>query len=149
MNKLGIAVLLLLSTIVLAAAPAGWKVVTDRKKTCQYSVPADWMPDTLLVGTATSADKKSSVVVKGNEQSLAAIKPMVQQMIPPDKTIEDSGKRYWYSYKHLANGSDLPGTNWYIAVTVPSGVCAGQISFKDAAGEAVAKQIVDTIGPAK
>jgi len=133
----------------LRLCPAGWKVVTDRKKTCQYAVPADWTPDTLLVGTATSADKKSNVVVHGNQQSLAEIKPMVQQMIPPDKTIEDNGKRYWYSYKHLSNGGDLPGTNWYVAVAVSGGVCAAQVGFKDPAGEAVAKQIVDTIGAAK
>ena len=61
------------------------------------------------MGTATSADKKSNVVVHGNQQSLAEIKPMVQQMIPPDKTIEDNGKRYWYSYKHLSNGGRPTG----------------------------------------
>jgi hypothetical protein len=149
MRQCGIAVLLAVSTVVLAAVPGGWKVVTDRKKTCQYAVPADRTPDSVLVGTATSADKKSNVVVHGNEQSLSDIKSMIQQMIPPDKTIEDSGKRYWYSYKHLANASDLPGTNWYVAVAMPSGVCAGQVSFKDSGGEAVAKQIVDTIGAAK
>lgn len=149
MRKIGVAVLLAISTVVLAAVPAGWKVVTDRKKTCQYAVPSDWTVDTLLVGTATSADKKSNVVVHGNEQSLANIKPMVQQMMPPDKTIEDNGKRYWYSYKHLANASDLSGTNWYVAVAVPGGVCAAQVSFKDPGAEAVAKQIVDTIGAAK
>ena len=149
MRKIGVAAVLAISTIVLAAVPSGWKVLTDRKKTCQFAVPADWATDTLLVGTATSADKKSNVAVHGNEQSLANIKPMVQQMMPPDKVIEDNGKRYWYSYKHLANASDLPGTNWYVAVAVPSGVCASQVSFKDPAGEAVAKQIVDTIGAAK
>jgi len=151
MRKLGIGVVLLVSTIVIAAspAPAGWKVVTDRKKMCQYSVPSDWTLDSLLVGVATSADKKSNVVMKGNDQSLADIKPIVQQMIPPDKTIEDSGKRYWYSYKHLTNGSDLPGTNWYVAVSVPGGVCAAQVSIKDPAGETLAKQIVDTISAAK
>jgi hypothetical protein len=149
MRKIGIAVLLAISTMVLASVPAGWKVLTDRKKTCQFAVPADWTTDALLLGTATSADKKSNVVVKGNEQSLANIKPLVQQMMPPDKTIEDNGKRYWYSYKHLANGGDLPGTNWYVAVAAPSGICAAQVSFKDPAGEAVAKQIVDTIGAAK
>ncbi|HET6177234.1 MAG TPA: hypothetical protein VFE61_09895 [Candidatus Sulfotelmatobacter sp.] len=149
MRQCGIAVLLAVSTVVLAAVPGGWKVVTDRKKTCQYAVPADRTPDSVLVGTATSADKKSNVVVHGNEQSLSDIKSMIQQMIPPDTTIEDRGKRYWYSYKHLANASDLPGTNWYVAVAMPSGVCAGQVSFKDSGGEAVAKQIVDTIGAAK
>jgi len=149
MRKFSIVVLLAASTIVLAAAPAGWKVVTDRKKTCQYAVPADWTQDTVLVGTSTSADKKSNIVIHGNQQSLSDIKPMIQQMIPPDKTIEDTGKRYWYSYKHLANASDLPGTNWYVAVSVPGGVCAAQLSFKDPGAEAVAKQIVDTIAPAK
>ena len=58
MRKIGVAMLLTISTIAIAAAPAGWKVVTDRKKTCQYAVPGDWTLDTLLVGTATSADKK-------------------------------------------------------------------------------------------
>jgi len=149
MKKLVIAGVLVVSTMALAAAPAGWKIVTDRKKTCQYAVPPDWTQDKLLVGTATSADGKSNVVIHGNEQSLAEIKPMIQQMIPPDKTIEDNGKRYWYSYKHLANASDLPGTNWYVAVAVPGGVCAAQLTIKNPAGEAVAKQIVDTIGAAK
>jgi hypothetical protein len=149
MRKIDIAVLLAMSTIVLAAAPSGWKVVTDRKKTCQYAVPADWTVDKLVVGSSASADGKSSMVIHGNEQSLAEIKPMIQQMIPPDKTIEDNGKRYWYSYKHLANGGDLPGTNWYVAVAVPGGICAAQVGFKDPAGEAVAKQVVETIGAAK
>jgi hypothetical protein len=149
MRKSGIAVLVMLSAIAVAAAPAGWKVVTDRKKTCQYSVPADWTLDSLLVGTATSADKKDNAVIHGNPMSLADIKPTVQQMIPPDKVIEDNGKRYWYSYKHLANASDLPGTNWYVAVVVPSGVCAAQVSFKDPGAESVMKQIVDSIGAAK
>ena len=149
MRKVSVVVLLAVSTMVLAAVPSGWKVVVDRKKTCQYAVPADWTADKLLVGTATSADKKSNVVVRGNEQSLADIKPTIQQMIPPDKVIEDNGKRYWYSYKHLANASDLSGTNWYVAVAVPGGVCAAQVSFKDPGAEAVAKQIVDTIGAAK
>jgi hypothetical protein len=149
MQKIGIAMLLLVSSFVLAAAPAGWKGVTDRKKTCQYSVPADWTQDTLLVGSSTSGDGKSDVVIHGNQQSLAEIKPMIQQMIPVDKTIEDNGKRYWYSYKHLANAGDLPGTHWYVAVAVPGGICAAQVSFKDPAAESVAKQIVDTMGAAK
>lgn len=149
MRKISIAILLTVSTIVLAAVPAGWKVVTDKKRTCQYAVPSDWTQDKLLTSSSTSPDKKSDIVIHGNEQSLADIKPMIQQVIPPDKTIEDSGKRYWYSYKHLANGSDLRGTNWYVAVSVPGGVCAAQLSFKDPAGEAVGKQIVDTIGSAK
>ncbi len=149
MRKLAIAALLTASTIVLAAVPAGWKVVTDRKKTCQYAVPADWTQNKFLIGTATSADQKSNVVIQGNEESLSDIKPMIQQMMPPDKTIEDNGKRYWYSYTHLANASDLPGTNWYVAVAVPGGVCAAQLSFKNPGTESVMKQIVDTIGPAK
>ena len=141
--------MLLVSTILLAAAPSGWKVVTDKKKLCQYSVPADWTQDALITSSSTSADKKSDVVIHGSPSSLAETKSMIGQMIPPDKTIEDSGKRYWYSYKHLANAGDIPGTHWYVAVPAPGGVCAAQISFKDPAAEAVAKQIVDSIGPIK
>jgi hypothetical protein len=149
MRKLIVAGVLAVSTMVLAAVPAGWKVITDKKKTCQYAVPPDWTQDKLITSSATSPDGKSNVVIHGNEQSLAEIKPMIQQMIPPDKTIEDNGKRYWYSYKHLANGSDLSGTNWYAAVAVPGGVCAAQLTIKNPATEAAAKQIVDTIGATK
>ena len=88
-------------------------------------------------------------MIHGNPQSLADLKPAVQQMIPPDKVIEDNGKRYWYSYEHLSGGGDLPGTNWYVAVAVPSGVCAAQLSFKDPAAESVAKLVVDTIVASK
>jgi hypothetical protein len=149
MKKLVIAGVLAVSTVVLAAVPAGWKVVTDKKRTCQYAVPPDWTQDKLITNSATSPDGKSNVLIHGNEQSLAEIKPMIQQMIPSDKTIEDSGKRYWYSYKHLANGSDLAGTNWYVGVAVPGGICAAQLSFKNPAAESVMKQIVDTIAPAQ
>ena len=149
MRRIGIGAWLLVSTFVLAAAPSGWKVVTDKKKTCQYAVPADWTQDALITSSSTSVDKKSNVVIHANPSSLAETKSMIQSMIPPDKTIEDSGKRYWYSYKHPANASDLPGTNWYVAVPAPGGVCAAQINFKDPGGEAVAKQVVDTIGPIK
>ena len=148
MRKIGVAVLLGVSTILLAT-PAGWKVVTDKKKTCQYAVPADWTQDAWLTSSSTSADKKSSVVIHGNQQSLAEIKPMIQQMIPVDKVIEDNGKRYWYSYKHLGGGGDLPGTNWYVAVAVPGGICAAQVTMKDPGAEAIGKQIVDTMGAAK
>lgn len=149
MRRIWFGGLVLVSTIVVAAVPSGWKVVTDKKKTCEYAVPADWTQDALITSSSTSGDKKSSVVIHGSPSSLAETKSMIQQMIPPDKTIEDSGKRYWYSYKHLANGGDLAGTNWYVAVPAPGGVCAAQISFKDPGGETVARQIVDTIGPIK
>jgi hypothetical protein len=79
---------------VLAAVPAGWKVITDKKKTCQSAVPPDWAQDKLITGSATSPDGKSNLVIHGNEQPLAEIKPMIQQTIPPDNTIEDNGKRY-------------------------------------------------------
>jgi hypothetical protein len=149
MRKIGVGLLLAVSTMVLAAAPAGWKTITDKKKTCQYSVPADWVQDTLITSSTTSADKKSSMVIHGNAQSLDQVKPMIQQMIPPDKVIEDNGKRYWYSYKHLSGGSDLQGTNWYVAVAVPNGICAAQVTMKDPGAEAIGKQIVDTISAAK
>jgi len=149
MRKIAIAVLLTVSTFGWAASPAGWKVVTDRKKTCRCSVPADWTQDKLITSSSTSADGKSNVVIHGNEQSLSEVKPAIQQMIPPDKVIEDTGKRFWYSYKHLSNASDLSGTNWYVAVAVPGGVCVAQLSFKNPAAEAIAKQIVDTIGAVK
>jgi len=66
------------------------------------------------------------VVIHGKPSSLAQTKSMIGQMIPPDKTIEDSGKRY----KRLANADDLPGTNWYVAVPAPGDVCAAPISFQ-------------------
>lgn len=120
MRKFAAASVLDVSTIVVAAVPAGWKVVTDRKKTCQVAVPSDWTQDAVLVGTSTSADKKSNVVIRGNEQSLSEIKPMIQQMVPPDSSRVGA----WGSVR-------LPG------------------EFQDPGGESVTKQIVDTIGTAK
>jgi len=55
--------------------------------------PADWTQEALITSSSTSADKKSNVVIHGSPSSLAETKSMIGQMIPPDNTIEDSGKR--------------------------------------------------------
>ena len=146
MKKIGIALLLSIATAAMATTPAGWKVVTDRRQTCQYAVPADWSQDRLVSSSSVSPDKKSKVVIHGTQESLADTKKDLQQTITPEKTIEDSGKRFWFTFKSVTGAE---GTNWYVGVPVSGGTCAAQISFKDAGAESTMKQIVETVGAAK
>jgi hypothetical protein len=148
MRTFVIAVLAVSGLALAATVPSGWKVVADRKKVCQYAVPADWTQDKLLTSVATSPDKKSSVVIHSNDQPFDQVKSMIKSMLPPVKMIEDSSTRYWYAYKQDTS-ADLIGTHWYVAVPGNGLVCAAQVSFDGPEAEKVAKQIVESIGPMK
>jgi hypothetical protein len=128
--------------------PSGWKVVKDKKGTCQMAVPADWVTDKLLVSNATSPDNKSSAVVHGAspDQSFAEATDMVKQVIKPAKILEDSGKRLRYVYE--GNGSAAGATNWYAAVPGKP-VCTMQVTFRAPVLEETAKKIIMSEGPAK
>jgi len=141
---------LALSTAMMAAnIPSGWKVVTDRAKTCQYAVPPDWTQDALFKSSSLSPDKKSTAIVNGVKQSMSEIKTNSNMVLTPDKVIEDSAKRYWYSYKNTLGGTP-DSTNWYIAVPGNAGItCTAQVTFQDPGTDSLARQIVDTIGPVK
>ncbi|MGO9642803.1 MAG: hypothetical protein ACLP1Y_16025, partial [Candidatus Acidiferrales bacterium] len=81
--------------------------------------------------------------------SMSEIKTNSNMVLTPDKVIEDSAKRYWYSYKNTLGGAP-DSTNWYIAVPGNAGItCTSQVTFQDPGTDSLARQIVDTIGPVK
>ena len=86
-----LAVLLLLGSFAAAEdAPAGWKIVKDRKQLCQTAVPADWTadPGPLAVGVH-SPDKKGSVIVHGLPASAqwSTTIQTAKQMMKPEKVV--------------------------------------------------------------
>lgn len=143
---------LLLAAVALAAnVPSGWKVLVDRTKFCQVAVPPDWIPDKIAPSMANSPDNKSSIVMHGTNQgqTLAQAKTIIEQLMPPIKVIEDSKTRLWYSYKKPNAPADSTETSWYVAIPSNGNVCAARIDFKNPSGEAVAKQIAESLAPAK
>jgi hypothetical protein len=135
---------LAISSLALAAGgeiPAGWSVHSDRKQICQFATPPDWTSDALTHAVWTSPDGKSSAVISGAAGlTLQDAKGVMEGNYAPDKVFEDTAGRLWYQYN--TGGS----TNWYVGVAVKGGVCGATLSFKDAAGEAVQKQIANTVG---
>lgn len=115
--------------------------------TCQLATPADWTADKLVSSFVMSPDKKSTAVAHGQRagQTFDQVKSLAQQMMPPVKVLEDSGKRIWYEYK---NSGPAAGTNWYVAMP-GSPVCTAQVTFKDAAAEDTAKKIALSVTQAK
>jgi hypothetical protein len=142
---------LLIATAVLAAdVPAGWKVLTDRSKNCQIGAPQNWVVDAFSPSSAGAPDKKSDFTMHcTTNQSLAQVKGTMQMMFPPIKVIEDTKDRLWYSYKSGSGGDDTSVTNWYVGIPSKSNVCGVQIEFKDPSLEPVAKQIANSMSPAK
>src|SRR5581483_3187597 len=108
--------------------PSGWKVLKDKKGTCQMAVPADWTTSSLIPSSATSPDSKSSAVVHGADPStsFAEAKATVKTMMKPTKILEDSDKRLWYVYEGTGSGAGV--TNWYAAVPGKP-VCTMQVNF--------------------
>src|SRR5580658_9554558 len=79
-----------------AAVPDGWKVLVDRSKTCQISVPSDWKVDQFSPSSAGAPDNKSSMTMHASpNQSLAKAKGTFEMLFPPTKVIEDSATRAW------------------------------------------------------
>jgi hypothetical protein len=142
------AVVLCVASLAIASnVPTGWKVAKDHKGVCQCAVPPDWKVGTF--GDGTAPDGKSSIIVSNAPQTMAQIKENSKMTYTLEKIVEDAASRYWYTFKAHSPGH-IDDTNWYVAVPAGSSVtCIATISFKDAAMEPMAKQIVDTIGPAK
>jgi len=123
--------------------PAGWKVVKDRKQTCQMSVPPDWTANAIMPSNLTAPDKKANVTFgsKPASMSYADLVKAAKGMFKPVKMIEETASRTWYVAESARGKS---GTTWYIAVAT-SPVCEAQIAFEDAAFEATAKQIAKSL----
>jgi hypothetical protein len=119
------------------------KVVTDVRKTCQVSVPADW---TYEFGTAYSPGKKISATVHGLRagQTFEAGKDMTRQVMKPITVMQDDAKRLMYT---MDPGPVAPGKRgWYIvANTTP--VCTLSFTFDSGTDESTLKRIADSLAP--
>ncbi len=78
------------------AAPAGWKVIKDRKGNCQMVVPIEWKG-------------KASTAYPEDRQAMAAIhllpgkdwaesKAMAERFMVPQEVVEDGPERFWIVY---------------------------------------------------
>jgi hypothetical protein len=133
-----------------AAAPDGWKVLIDRSKTCQISVPSDWVVDKFSPTSAGAPDKQSDMTMHASpNQTLAAAKGTFEMMYPPKKVIEDSATRAWIAYKADSVVVDSPEVDWYVAIPVKTSVCAVQIDFKNPSSEPMMKQLAESMSAVK
>ncbi len=145
--KLIVGIIALWALSAAAQTPAGWQVAKDRKQLCQLSVPAGWTADKIMPSSLTAADKKGSVVFshKPASVSYADLVKMAKEMFKPVKIFEESGSRTWFAAQP---GPGQTGTSWYVAMN-SSPVCEAQITFKNAAFEESAKQMVNSLKPVK
>jgi hypothetical protein len=133
-----------------SAAPDGWKVLVDRTKTCQISVPSDWVVDKLSPTFANAPDAKANVIMHATpNQTMATVKSTMEGVFPPTKIIEDSPNRLWYAYKAASTAVDSPGASWYVGIPVKTSVCGAQLDFKNSSSEGMMKQIVESMTAVK
>jgi hypothetical protein len=92
--------------------PAGWKVVKDRKQTCQMAVPSDWTGSAIMPSNLTSPDKKANVVFGGKPASAAYadIVKMAKSMFKPVKTSMKRGIGRGLHPRRMAESPGVPGT---------------------------------------
>jgi hypothetical protein len=130
-------------------AHRGWKTVAVNGTSCRYAVPVNWTEDTSRAGMAQAPDEKSTIVPVSMPKSFADAKKAAAQKMPPAKVLQNSAQRYWFVYRDPADGEDSPDTHWFVAVPGKDGVCAFQITFRSATGDALPKRIVRTIRSSK
>ena len=124
------------------AAPAGWKVATDRRAKCEIAVPPNWVPGALNVGMKSPQGEESAIVSSSPLPSLADAKKMTNTMYKPTQTFEDTATRYWIAY---TPARPRAGTFWYEAIAANGMVCAVQIEADTNLTEADAKQIAASL----
>ena len=129
-----------------AQTPAGWQTMKDRKQLCQISVPAGWTADKENPGALASADKSASVIFSGKPRSgsFADVTRIAKNVFKPVKSLEDTANKMWF-----VGTPKIPGqTEWYLALNTKP-ICEAEITFKHAAFEATAKQIVGSLKSAQ
>jgi hypothetical protein len=143
MRQLGIGALLVIGTTVVGVGAAG-QVVTDVRKACQVTVPANW---TSKLGSAYAPGEKVSATVHGlrANQTFDTGKAMSQQVMKPIKVLRDDGTRFIYT---MDPGAAAPGKHGWEVVANTSPVCTLAITFDGAGDEALMKEMAESLGPA-
>ncbi len=133
------------SAVSATTAYANWKVLVDKTKTCQISVPPDWIGD-------SSPDKKMgilSMVSTEHGETLAVAKQRMEyDMRSSIKVFEDSKRRLWFSYHDDSAPEGSRETIYYVAIPANGNVCSARIYFHNSKLNVIAKQIAESLGPA-
>jgi hypothetical protein len=142
---------LLASTGLAVATPIEWKVLVDKTKSCQLSVPPDWVVDASYPSQGSSPDAQVSVLTLGIEhgQTLKIVKEETEKIFSPIKIFEDSKKRLWFSYKEVTAPEGSRDINYYVAIPVNGSVCGARISMRNSSLAPIGKQIVESISAVK
>ncbi len=128
--------------------PAGWKKIVDNTRKCQYAVPHDWIQNKTVPGATASPDRATHIALRGRVGlTLAQVKRTTPPSLRPDKIIEDTPKRYWYSWRDSDADRDTKDTNWIVSVAGNGAACIAQINFRNPADAPVIRSIVNTIAP--
>ena len=125
------------------AAPAGWQSFTDRRGTCQASVPEDWKPGEYNIGMTAAHGKANVIISTSGGGDVATAKQVASSTFNVVKVIEDTKSRYWARYK--GNGPTAPANDFYVALQQPGLVCAMQLSWDSGLSDADAKAIVQSL----
>jgi hypothetical protein len=126
-----------------SAAPAGWQTFTDRRATCQASVPSDWKPGEYNIGMQATHGNGSVIISTSQGGDVAMAKQIAASTFTVTKVIEDTKSRYWVQYK--GNGRTALANDYYVALQQPGLVCAMQLSWNSGLSDDDAKAIVASL----
>jgi hypothetical protein len=138
------------SALLEATTPADWKVLVDKTKSCQISVPRDWVVSAFSPSVAHSPDNKSEVrmAVTNLGHTLSEFKVTAEQIHAPIKIFEDSKSRLWFSYEEPFAPEGIRVINFLVGIPIQGNVCAADVSFEKRRLESVAKQIAQSLAAA-
>ena len=136
---------LLFSVSALAQTPVGWQLMKDKKQLCQIAVPPGWTADKVMPSMVASPDKKASLVFsnKPDSVSYAELAKMAKDMFKPATILEDSPKRTYFT------SAPKNGTSSIYVLLNSSPKCEAQVEFRVPGFEPTAKQLLESLKPAK
>ena len=126
-----------------SATPAGWQTFTDRRATCQASVPSDWKPGEYNIGMEAAHGKGNVIISTSQGGDVAMAKQIASSTFNVTKVIEDTKSRYWVQYR--GNGRTALANDYYVALQQPGLVCAMQLSWDSGLSDDDAKAIVASL----
>lgn len=125
------------------AKPTGWQTFTDKRGTCQASVPSDWTPGEYNIGMQAAHGKGNVIISTSEGGDVAMAKQIASSTFTIVKVIEDTKSRYWARFS--GRGPTAPSNNYYVALQQPGLVCAMQLSWDSGLSDNDAKAIVASL----
>jgi len=132
-----------LATASASATPAGWQTFTDKRGTCQASVPTDWKPGEYNIGMQAEHGKGNVIISTSQGGDVAMAKQIASSTFTIVKVIEDTKSRFWAQFS--GRGPTAPANNYYVALQQPGLVCAMQLSWDSGLSDDDAKAIVASL----